>query len=135
MSDGLSVVLFDGVCGFCDATVRFIINRDPSGRFKFAALQSEIGKSIANAHGMDPNQLDGVVLIENGKAYWKSAAALRIAKRLSWPWPIFAALLIVPRFIRDWLYDRFAERRYRWFGKLDGCRPPSESERERFLDQ
>jgi predicted DCC family thiol-disulfide oxidoreductase YuxK len=129
-----SIVLYDGVCGFCNSSVQFIIKRDPSKRFKFAPLQSEIGKSLAATHGYDPEQIDGLILIEDGKAYWKSSAALQIAKRINWPWPVFAALLIVPRVVRDWFYDQFAKRRYRWFGKLDECAVPSEADRARFLD-
>lgn len=129
-----SIVLYDGVCGFCNSSVQFIIKRDPSKRFKFAPLQSEIGRSLAATHGYDPERIDGLILIEDGKAYWKSSAALRIARRLNWLWPIFMALIIIPRVVRDWFYDQFAKRRYRWFGKLDACPIPSESDRERFVN-
>ena len=134
MNDEPAVVLYDGVCGFCNASVQFIIKRDPNKRFRFAPLQSDVGRELAAAHGIDAERLDGLVLIENGSASIKSTAALRIARRLRRPWPVVAALFIVPRVIRDWFYDRFAERRYRWFGKIDACASPSPAQRARFLD-
>ena len=133
MNSETSIVLYDGVCGFCNASVQFIIKRDPKGRFKFAPLQSEIGKSLAGEHGIDASQLDGLVLIEDRKAHQKSSAAWRIARRLTSPWPVFASLRIVPRVVRDWFYDQFAKRRYKWFGKMDECPLPSEADRNRFL--
>jgi predicted DCC family thiol-disulfide oxidoreductase YuxK len=134
MSNEPAVVLYDGECGFCNASVQFIIKRDPKVRFQFAPLQSTIGKSLAADHGVDPEPLDGLVLVEEGKAYQKSAAALRIARRLTWPWPIFAVLTLVPRIVRDWFYDQFAKRRYAWFGKVDSCRfSTMQDESDRFL--
>ena len=135
MNEDKSIVLYDGVCCFCHASVQFIIKRDPKAHFQFAALQSEVGRTLAGAHGIDSSRLDGLVLIDKGAAYEKSSASLRIARRLSWPWPILFALIVVPRPIRDWFYDRFAKRRYRWFGKMDECPIPDESIRFRFLTE
>jgi len=133
MNNGNAVVLYDGVCGFCNSSIRFIIKRDPKAYFRFAPLQSEVARSLAAQHGIDAEKLDGLVLIENGAASIKSSASLRIARRLSWPWPLAAVFLFVPRVIRDWFYDRFAERRYRWFGKFDACPLPAAADLARFL--
>jgi predicted DCC family thiol-disulfide oxidoreductase YuxK len=130
MSSSTAVVLYDGVCGFCHSSVQFIIRRDPNRRFVFEPLQSEVGRSLAESHGIDALRLDGLVLIEDGVAYQKSTAALRIARRLRFPWPMLTAFLLVPRPIRDWLYDQFAKRRYRWFGKTDVCQLPAEHTRK-----
>jgi len=134
MNEAPAVVLFDGQCGFCQSSVQFVIRRDPNARFQFAPLQSEVGKSQALSHGIDAERLDGLILIEGGKAYEKSSAALRIAGRLKWPWPIFSMLRIIPRPVRDWCYDQFAKRRYRWFGRLDTCPIPNQDWRSRFLN-
>jgi len=133
MNNGNAVVLYDGVCGFCNSSIRFIIKRDPKAYFHFAPLQSEVARSLAAQRGIDAEKLDGLVLIENGAASIKSSASLRIARRLSWPWPLAAVFLLVPRVIRDWFYDRFAERRYRWFGKYESCPIPAPSDAARFV--
>lgn len=133
MNSPSSIVLYDGVCGFCQSSVQFIIRRDPYHHFRFAPLQSEAGRSLAGARGINADKLDGLVLVERDSAYVKSTAALRIARKLKWPWPMFGVFVIVPRIIRDWCYDQFAKRRYRWFGKLDTCQIPATFEAERFI--
>ena len=116
------VVLFDGVCNLCNGFVQFVIERDPSGRFQFAALQSEAARRVLAAHDA-PNPLaDSVVLIEEGKVYTGSAAALRIASGLRFPWPLAGVLLAIPRGLRDGIYAGVARRRYRWCSS-SGCRP------------
>jgi predicted DCC family thiol-disulfide oxidoreductase YuxK len=139
-----AVVLFDGVCNFCDASVNFIIRRDRAGYFKFAPLQSDDGRRLANEYGFesaaakDTNTsdlipIDSVILVEGGQAYTHSTAALRILKRLGAPWSWFYALIIVPRPLRDRLYKLFARYRYRIFGRKDECMLPSPEVRARFL--
>jgi len=128
-----SILLFDGVCNFCSDAVRFLVPRDPKGRLRFAALQSDTGAEIQLRFGLDPADLDSVVLVEGGRCHTKSGAALRVAGKLSGAWPLFAVLLVIPWPLRDWAYDRFAERRYRWFGRSDACLVPSPQLRERFL--
>ncbi len=128
-----SIVLFDGVCNFCNRSVNAIIRRDERGYFRFAALQSDVGAELQQRYGLDPKAFDTLVLIEGGKVYTKSTAALRIARRLRWPWPALYAHVAVPRPARDFVYDWFARRRYRWFGKRDECMVPSPEARERFL--
>ncbi|HEX3595387.1 MAG TPA: thiol-disulfide oxidoreductase DCC family protein [Polyangiaceae bacterium] len=131
--NGSSVVLFDGVCNVCNAAVNFIIDRDPDGRFKFASLQSPEGQALAAPHGIDTLEPSTMALIEDGKAYTRSTAALRIAKRLKAPWPLAYAALFIPRAIRDAAYGYFAANRYRWFGKTEACRVPTPEIRGRFL--
>jgi len=128
-----AIVLFDGLCNFCNGSVNGIIRRDKRGYFRFAALQSDVGAERQERYGLDPSALDTLVLIEGGKVYTKSTAGLRIARRLRWPWPALYAHLAVPPPVRDFVYDWFARRRYRWFGKRDECVVPSLEVRERFL--
>lgn len=127
------LVLFDGVCTFCNWAVLFIVDRDPKERFVFAPLQSDLGRRTLKEHACDP-QIDSVVLVEAGRTYTRSTAALRIARALRWPWPIFFYLFIlVPRVLRDLAYRYFARHRYQWFGKSDQCRIPTPELRRRIL--
>jgi predicted DCC family thiol-disulfide oxidoreductase YuxK len=125
------IILFDGVCNFCDSSVNFIIEHDKKGIFKFAPLQTEIGKTYIDEFGL--NEIDSVILVEDGKVYTHSTAALRIAKRLDGIWSWAYAFIIVPRFIRDFFYKLFAANRYRLFGKKDACMLPTPEVRARFL--
>src|SRR5574341_1924185 len=127
------IVLFDGVCNFCDASVGWISARDRRGVFRFAALQSAAGERLQREHSLDPTALDTLVVVESNRAHRKSGAALRILRRLSWPWPVFFGLIAVPPFIRDFVYDFFARRRYHWFGRKDECMVPEPEVRDRFL--
>lgn len=128
-----AIVLFDGVCNFCDGSVRFMIARDRSGYFRFAARQSETGERLMNEYGIDPDATDSVILIEDGKAYAHSSAALRIARKLDSLWPALYAFVIVPRPLRDAAYKLFARYRYQMFGKKDECMLPSPEIRARFI--
>jgi|ERR1051326_2349917 predicted DCC family thiol-disulfide oxidoreductase YuxK len=130
-----AVVLFDGICNFCDWSVDFVIDRDPAGYFRFAALQSNAARPLLARCGLPAEHLGNIVLFEDGVCYGRSTAALRIVRRLSAPWPLLYALIIVPRPLRDALYDWFGRNRYRWFGKRDVCRAPSPETRERFLEE
>ncbi|MBK5500188.1 MULTISPECIES: thiol-disulfide oxidoreductase DCC family protein [unclassified Peribacillus] len=128
-----SVILFDGECNFCDSSVQFIIKRDPKGLFHFASLQSEAGQELLKKYDV-PANIDSIVLIEKDKAYYKSAAALRICRRLQGAWKMFYGFTIVPSFIRNIAYDFIAKNRYKWFGKKEeSCMLPSPSVRKRFL--
>ena len=128
-----AVVLFDGVCNFCNGAVNFVINRDRDGFFKFATLQSEAGEELLNKYGIDKVETDSVVLIEDDRAYLHSSAALRIVRKLPGLWPILYAFIIVPKSIRDWVYRLFAKHRYRLFGRQDQCMIPTPEIRARFL--
>lgn len=128
-----AIILFDGVCNFCNGSVNFIIDRDPSGYFKFAPLQSDIGEKLLRENGIDKTVVDSVVLIEDGAAYTHSTAALRVARKLSGAWRWFYNFRFVPEFIRDFAYKLFAKNRYRMFGKQEACMLPSPEVRARFL--
>ncbi|KGP90226.1 thiol-disulfide oxidoreductase [Pontibacillus chungwhensis BH030062] len=126
------IVLFDGECNFCDQSVQFIIKRDPKGYFSFASLQSEVGQDLLKKYEI-PADTDSFVLIEGGRAYTKSSAALRVCKHLKGAWKAFHLFAIVPKFVRDFAYEIFAKNRYKWFGKKDSCMLPSKDIRKRFL--
>ena len=127
------IILFDGVCNFCNASVNFIMKRDSKVMFKFAALQSDFAKQHLQGSGVDPDALESVVLIEGSKVYTKSSAALNIAKQLDGLWPMFYVFIIVPTFIRNPIYNFIARNRYKWFGKREQCRIPTAEERSRFV--
>ena len=133
MSQG-GIVLFDGVCNLCNGAVDFVIRRDPKQQFTFASLQSERGKELLKQHGLPTNTLNSIVLIQDGKAYQRSDAALRIAQGLQGAWPSLGIFQFLPRFLRDGVYGFIARNRYRWFGKRDTCRLPTPQERARFLE-
>jgi predicted DCC family thiol-disulfide oxidoreductase YuxK len=125
-----AVVLFDGVCNLCNGAVRFILARDPAARFRFASLQSDAARRLLG----DGGPAETIVLLDAGKTYVKSTAALRIARGLRFPWPLLYAFVAVPRPVRDLIYDWVARHRYRWFGKRDTCMLPTPELRERFLE-
>lgn len=127
-----SVILFDGVCNLCDRSVRLIFRNDPAGRFRFAALQSEAGAALVARHGIAP-ELYSIVLIEDGRAYDRSTAALRIARRLRFPFPLLWAGMVLPRALRDLVYDAIARNRYRIWGTHEYCDLPPAGLRERFV--
>jgi predicted DCC family thiol-disulfide oxidoreductase YuxK len=133
MKDENFIILFDGVCNLCNFFVQFVLKRDPKQRFQFASLQSEYGKEFLLVHQIPLAVLSSVIFVENGVVYWKSAAALRILRWLSMPWPLLYFLIVIPRPIRDFCYDFVANRRYRWFGKADECMVPTPELRKRFL--
>ncbi len=127
------VVLFDGVCNFCESSVQFILRHDKTGSLRFASLQSEIGQQLLTAYGIS-HELQSVVFVESGKAYTKSAAAFRIARYFGGWWKLLLVFSILPAFITDFGYDIIAKNRYRWFGKKDACMIPSADIRSRFLE-
>lgn len=128
-----AVVLFDGVCNFCNGMVNYVIAHDAAGYFKFAPLQSESGKAIVQKYGIDATETDSVILIENERTYLHSTAALRIAQRLDGIAVWTYAFIVVPRPIRDFFYKLFAKYRYRLFGRQDACMVPTPEVRARFL--
>jgi len=134
MADGPHpIVLFDGVCNFCNASVNWTIHHDRRAVFRFAPLQSPAGARLQREHGLELTALDTLVLVEAGRAYRKSTAALRILRRLGSPWPLLFAFIVVPRPLRDFAYSAFARRRYRWFGRKDTCTVPTPEVHDRFL--
>jgi predicted DCC family thiol-disulfide oxidoreductase YuxK len=129
-----AVVLFDGVCNLCNGSVNFIIDRDPTARFRFAALQSSQATELLARLGQAPQpEPQSVLLVEDGRLYERSTAALRIARRLRGGWKLLYAFIVVPRPLRDAVYGFIARNRYRWFGKSEACRVPTPELRARFL--
>ena len=131
METDRSIILFDGVCNFCNGSVNYIIRRDSADRFRFAALQSETGRTLVERFGL--TDIDSIILVEGDQAYTHSTAALRIARTLGGIGSAAYAAIIVPRFIRDFLYRAFAANRYRFFGRTDECMIPTPEVRAKFL--
>jgi predicted DCC family thiol-disulfide oxidoreductase YuxK len=127
------VVLFDGVCNLCNQSVLFIIKRDPGDTFRFAALQSGFGMRVLEQHQLDVSGLYSIILVEGDKITDRSTAALRIARRLNGLWPLLYALIVIPPFIRNWVYDWISRNRYKWFGKKDECMIPTPDLKARFV--
>jgi len=136
-SVGAPVLLYDGVCGFCNKTVQMILDRDRRGEMRFAALQSDYGRTVVGRHP-ELRGVDSVVYVEPAaggeRVYVRSDAALKVASYLGGLWKIFLAARLVPRVLRDYFYDLFARNRYRFFGKYDACMLPPPEVRARFLD-
>jgi predicted DCC family thiol-disulfide oxidoreductase YuxK len=113
--------------------VQFIVKRDSARRFRFAALQSDIGQRLSRDNDLPTGSPSFIVLLENDTAWVRSDAVLRIARRLDGLWPAMTIFRLVPRVIRDWCYDFVAGRRYRWFGRKESCEIPAADWRDRFL--
>lgn len=126
------VILFDGVCNYCNFMVNFAIRHDKKARLQFAPLQSEAGKTLLQQYQLPPDT-DSVVLIDQGKALLHSDAALGIARHLDWPAKILYGFIIIPRFIRNPFYKWIAKNRYRFFGKKQTCMIPTPEVKSRFL--
>lgn len=133
MSGQENLVLFDGVCNLCNGAVLFIIKRDKKKKFLFASLQSPIAKQKLADRNSSSN-LETIVLLSGNSCYQRSDAALEIARQLSGLWPALYVFKIVPRFIRDAVYDWIAHNRYRFFGKKDACMIPTPDLKSRFID-
>lgn len=126
------VILFDGACSFCERSVQFIIKRDPDQYFSFAALQSDAGKALAARYNLT-GDMDSFIFIDKETCYDKSAAALHVAKHLKGVWKMAFLFIVLPKPIRDFVYDQFSKRRYTWFGEKESCKLPTPEERKRFL--
>lgn len=131
MDENKAVILFDGVCNLCNTSVDFVIRKDKNEYFQFGALQQS--SDLLKKYHIDSQYLTSLVLIENGKVFYKSSAALRIAKRLDGAWPLLFSFIMIPKFVRDPVYSWIANNRYRWFGKGNSCRLPSPEEARRFI--
>jgi predicted DCC family thiol-disulfide oxidoreductase YuxK len=128
------IVLFDGVCNLCNGSVQFLLKRDTRARLRFASLQSEVGRSLMAEHGLDPDALSSVVLVEDGRIWQESSAALRVARHLPGAWKLLRVFAVIPRPLRDAVYRLIARNRYRWFGKTETCWLPTPELRGRFLE-
>ena len=130
----LRIILFDGTCNLCNGSVIFILRWEKDPIFQFASIQSETGKELLKWCGLPSNYTQAVVHIENRIIYLGSTAALKIGQNLLFPWSLLSSAgFVVPKFIRDWVYNQIAQHRYQWFGKKDVCMVPTASLRARFL--
>jgi predicted DCC family thiol-disulfide oxidoreductase YuxK len=127
------VIIFDGICHWCNGWVNFTLVRDPHGKFKFGTLQSEPAQQILRALGLPTDNFETFLLLERDRVFTKSTAALRIIRHLSGLWPLLYIGIVIPRPLRDALYDYVAQRRYRWMGKTETCRVPTQTDQERFV--
>ena len=130
-----SLILFDGVCNLCNTSVLYVIKHDKNNTFVFAPLQSTIGQQIITKYSLDSSKTDSILLYSPNKGLKvKSTAALHIAKRLGLPNNLLSAFLIVPAFIRNWVYDFIAKNRYKWYGKKESCMIPTPELKAKFLE-
>lgn len=128
------IILFDGVCNLCDATVQFIIKRDSKDIFRFVAIQSELGQQIVNHIGIDTSKTDSIILYEPGHAYYyKAEAAIKIAKKLGGIFVLMGIFSILPKWLSNRVYDYIAKNRYKWYGKKEACMIPTPQMRAKFL--
>jgi predicted DCC family thiol-disulfide oxidoreductase YuxK len=128
-----TIVFFDGLCNLCDDSVQLIIKHDPKNYFYFASLQSDFAREFLGSNPKKILDPDSIVLWQNGKLYERSSAALRIAKKMSGFYPLLFGLIIIPKFIRDFVYDIFAQNRYQWYGKKNACMIPTPELKARFF--
>jgi len=127
------IILFDGVCNFCNGAVNFTIKRDKQKQIRFAALQSEAGRQLVQQYGLPADDMRSFLFIENSKVYNRSTAALKVCMYLKGLWPLCYGLIVIPAFIRNGIYDWIARNRYKWFGERHECMVPTPDVRARFL--
>ena len=134
MQEDKPVVLFDGVCNYCNAMVNFLIRQDKKKKYLFATLQSNFGQQVLRQWNLPVDSFDSFLVLDKGNLYSKSTAALRLYNQLPWYWKWTQLFWIFPKFLRDAAYNIIAKNRYKWFGKKDECMIPSPELKERFLD-
>ena len=127
------IVLFDGVCNLCNSSVQFIIKHDKKKQFRFASLQGKFGQEFLKKSNLPADDFNSFILLEDDKVYTRSTGALRMLKHLGRGWNLFYSFIIVPKFIRDAVYNWVARNRYKWFGKKDACMIPTPELKEKFL--
>ena len=129
------LILFDGVCNLCNSSVQYAIKHDKNNLFLFTALQSNVGQNIIEHYNIDTSKIDSILLYTPEKGiHYKSTAALKVAWQLGFPINLLAIFLIVPNFIRNWVYDFIAKNRYKWYGKKEACMIPTPELKSKFLD-
>ena len=136
MNDALKhpVIVFDGVCNLCTGSVQYVIKHDPKRIFRFASLQSAFGQELLKGHNLPANTFNSFILFENNKIYTRSTAALLVAKRLTGLSKLLYVFMIVPKFIRDAVYNIIAKNRYKWFGKKNECWLPTPELKALFVE-
>ncbi|TXE06021.1 thiol-disulfide oxidoreductase DCC family protein [Gelidibacter salicanalis] len=128
------LILFDGVCNLCNTSVQYVIKNDQQDVFRYTALQSAIGQEVLEHFKIDRNETDSILLYsESDGISYKSTAALKIVSKLGFPRNLLAIFLIVPAFIRNWVYDYIAKNRYKWYGQKDECMIPTPELKSKFL--
>lgn len=135
MSQPKSIIFFDGVCNLCNASIDFVIQRDKEDHFLVGALQDDFSKKILSKFKVKEDYLDSIVLLEKGEIFYKSTAALKIARNLSGLWPALYPLIFLPKSLRDPIYNCIGKNRYKWFGKKSTCRLPTPAEQTKFLSK
>lgn len=128
------VILFDGVCNLCNRVVQFVIKKDKKKQFLFASLQGKAGQEVLKKYNLPADDLNSFTLLEGDHIYTRSTAALRVLKKMSGRWRLLYAFIIVPKFIRNAVYNRIARNRYKWYGKRNECMVPTLELKERFLE-
>jgi predicted DCC family thiol-disulfide oxidoreductase YuxK len=128
------VILFDGVCNLCSKSVQYVVKHDPEKIFRFASLQSSFGEKILQQYNLPTNTFNSFILLLQGKIYTRSTAALMVAKKLKGPSKLLYGLIILPKFIRDGVYNIIAKKRYKWFGKKTECWVPTPELKRLFID-
>ena len=131
----MNIILFDGLCNLCNSSVQFVIKHDTKAIFKFASLQSEVGKKLLLDNGIPiTDNFSSFILLENNKLYTESTAALRVARKLNGLLPLMYCTIIIPQFIRNTVYKFISNHRYKWFGKRKECWIPTKDLSSRFLN-
>lgn len=128
------IILFDGICNLCNQSVQFVIEHDSKNQFQFASLQSEFGQKFLKENQLNASEFDSMIFIENEKFYTKSSAPLKAAKYLDATISWTTIFMIIPKSIRDSVYNFIAKNRYRWFGKQESCWLPTPELKAKFLD-
>jgi predicted DCC family thiol-disulfide oxidoreductase YuxK len=134
LTENSNILLFDGVCNLCNKAVQFVIKHDKKSLIKFASLQSDFGQKILLEHNLPLNYLNSFIYLKNNKHYLKSTAALYLLNDLGGGWQLFFCFMIVPKFIRDFVYSIVAKNRYKWFGKNNECMILNEDLQRRFIN-
>ncbi len=128
------IIFFDGLCNLCVGSVQFIIKRDQQKQFRFASLQSTFGENILQQFELNENNINSFILLEDGKIFTQSTAALKVCRQLSGAWKLLYGFIILPAFIRDYFYSIIANNRYKWFGKKETCWLPTEELKHLFIE-
>lgn len=128
-----NLILFDGVCNFCNSAVQMVIEIDRQKIFKFAAIQSELGQQLYRQHGLDPIDIQTLMLLDGERVLTKSDAVLEVLARLDGGWQLLAGFRAMPQPLRDWAYSEFARQRFVLFGRRDACMVPTPELQERFI--
>jgi predicted DCC family thiol-disulfide oxidoreductase YuxK len=134
LKDDHPIILFDGVCNLCNSIVQFVIKKDKKKQFLFASLQGKTGQEVLKKFNLPVNDFNSFIILEADKIYTRSTGALRMLKKLGGGWKLFYGFIILPRFIRDAVYNWIARNRYKWYGKRDECMIPTPELKERFFD-